>query len=194
MESFFHFSTFFHVDFFQIFFSLFFLVCCSLWGLYKTQETKGGRILHLCEEAMEWKMEGCVTFCFVVWLCFRFLDAMKVISISLIWNIVTFNLIKFSLLLSLLKTFARNQSLVGNYNNQSLPSNYNKKIIIVVGNQWKVASTRMKATNWDGYIFTKDVEQSFHACFPMFYCFFPLNNLAPKWDFGCWVWSLTNVF
>ncbi len=78
------FSCSFFVHFFQIFFSLFFHVHCSLWGLDKTQETKAGKRLHLCEEAMEWEMEGCVTSFFVVWLCFNFLDAMKVISISLI--------------------------------------------------------------------------------------------------------------
>jgi hypothetical protein len=72
--------------------------------------------------------------------------------------------------------FVGNQSLVGSYNNQSLPNSYKKKIITIVNNQWKVASIRIKATNWDEYIFTKDVGQSFHACFPMFYCFFFLTT------------------
>ncbi len=71
----------------------------------------------------------------VVWFCFNFLDAMKVISINLIYNIVVFNLVKFSFLLSLLRMFVGNQSLAGSYNNQSLPSSYKKKLIIVEGNQ-----------------------------------------------------------
>jgi hypothetical protein len=81
--------------------------------------------------------------------------------------------------------FVGNQSLGGSYINESLPSSYNKKIIIEVSNQWKVASIKLKVTNWDGYI--KDVGQSFHGCFPMFYCFSFLNDVPPKWDFGCWV-------
>jgi len=53
-------------------------------------------------------MEGCVTFFFVVWFCFELLDVMKVIDISLIQNIVAFNLIKFDFHLSCIGMLVRN--------------------------------------------------------------------------------------
>lgn len=73
-------------------------------------------------------MEGFVTSFFIVWFCFNLLGAMKVISIIYIYinNIVVFNLVKFSFLLSLLKMFVRNQS---------LPNSYKKKLITIEGNQ-----------------------------------------------------------
>jgi hypothetical protein len=47
----------------------------------------------------------------------------------------------------------------------------------------------MKATNWDGYIFTKDIGQSFHACFPMFFSFFlttfPQNQMLGPQSYKC---------
>jgi hypothetical protein len=33
---------------------------------------------------MEWEMESCVTFFFIVWFCLELLDVMKVVGINLI--------------------------------------------------------------------------------------------------------------
>jgi hypothetical protein len=43
----------------------------------------------------QWEMEGCVTSFLIVWFYFDFLDAMKILGVNLIYNIIAFNLDKF---------------------------------------------------------------------------------------------------
>ncbi len=57
---------------------------------------------------MEWEMESCVTFFFIVWFCLELLDVMKVVGINLIQNIVAFSLIKFYFHLSFIGMLVRN--------------------------------------------------------------------------------------
>jgi hypothetical protein len=47
----------------------------------ETQDIKGGGKLHLCEETMEWKMEG---YIISFWFCLDLLNAMRVVGITLI--------------------------------------------------------------------------------------------------------------
>jgi hypothetical protein len=66
--------------------SFFVHVCCSLRGLEgrfrkETQDIKRGGRLYLCEETMEWKMEG---YIISFWFCLDFLNVMRVVGITLI--------------------------------------------------------------------------------------------------------------
>jgi hypothetical protein len=53
-------------------------------------------------------MEGYVISFLVVWFYVDFLDALKVVDISLIYIIIAFDLVKFFVHLSLLKMLAKN--------------------------------------------------------------------------------------
>lgn len=72
-----------------------------------TWETKGGGQAYLREKIMVLYMEGYVISFLVVWFYFYVLDALKVVDISLIYIITSFNLVKFFVHLSLLKMLAR---------------------------------------------------------------------------------------
>ncbi len=62
----------------------------------------------MCEEVMVLYMEGYVISFLVVWFYVDFLDALKVVDISLIYIIIAFDLVKFFVHLSLLKMLAKN--------------------------------------------------------------------------------------
>jgi hypothetical protein len=53
-------------------------------------------------------MEGYVVYFLVVWFYLDFLNALKVVDISLICIIIAFDLVKFFVHLSILKMLARN--------------------------------------------------------------------------------------